>query len=68
MLTDKQKETISTLKTAYKQINSETNCVGVFLDVNSIISEHQKGNSMIDEISLHNEALGNYQGIVNDTL
>tara|TARA_B110001469_G_C9528961_1_gene263040 strand:+ start:257 stop:769 length:513 start_codon:yes stop_codon:yes gene_type:complete len=57
MLTDKQKETISILKTAYKQINSETNCVGVFLDVNSIISEHQKGKSMIDEISLHNKAI-----------
>jgi hypothetical protein len=57
MLTDKQKETISTLKTAYKQINSETNCVGVFLDVNSIISEHQKGMSRIDEISLHNQAI-----------
>ena len=61
MLTDKQKETISILKTAYKQINSETNCIGVFLDVNSIISEHQKGKSMIDEISLHNKAIKSSQ-------
>ena len=56
-MTDKQKQTISTLKKAYEQINSETNCVGVFLDINTILSEHQKGKSMIDEIILHNEAI-----------
>ncbi len=67
MLTDKQRETISILKNAYKKINSETNCVGVFLDVNSIISQHQKGKNMIDEIHLHNKAVkSTYRDILED--
>lgn len=57
MLTSKQKETISTLKAAYKKINSDINYAGVFLDVDSIISENQKGKSLINEISLHNKAI-----------
>tara|TARA_B110001452_G_scaffold227401_1_gene202279 strand:- start:7928 stop:8440 length:513 start_codon:yes stop_codon:yes gene_type:complete len=67
MLTSKQKETISILKNAYKKINSETNCVGVFLDVNSIISEHQKGNNAIAELHLHNKAIkSTYRDILED--
>ena len=56
-MTDKQKHTISTLKKAYKEINSGEKEVGVFLDINTILSEHQKGKSMIAEIILHNEAI-----------
>jgi hypothetical protein len=67
MLTDKQKETISILKNAYKQINSETNCVGVFLDIDSIISEHQKGKNAIAELRLHNKAVkSTYRDILED--
>ena len=67
MLTDKQKETISILKTAYKQINSETNGVGVFLDINSIIGENQKGKNLISEIQLHNKAIkSTYQETLQD--
>ena len=67
MLTSKQKETISILKNAYKKINSETNCVGVFLDIDSIISEHQKGKNAIAELNLHNKAIrSSYRDILED--
>jgi|TARA_R110000787_G_scaffold218911_5_gene327622 hypothetical protein len=67
MLTSKQKETISILKNAYKKINSETNCVGVFLDIDSIISEHQKGKNAIAELNLHNKAIkSTYRDILED--
>ena len=67
MLTSKQKETISILKDAYKKINSETNCVGAFLDVNSIVSEHQKGKNAIAELNLHNKSVkSTYRDIIED--
>ena len=56
-MTDKQKHTISTLKKAYKEINSEEKEVGVFLDINTILSKNKKGRDLIKEINLHNDAI-----------
>jgi hypothetical protein len=56
-MTDKQKHTISTLKKAYKEINSGEKEVGVFLDINTILSSNQNGRDLIKEINLHNDAI-----------
>ena len=56
-MTDKQKHTISTLKKAYKEINSKEKEVGVFLDINTILSKNKEGRDLIKEINLHNDAI-----------
>ena len=57
MITKSQKETLSTLKNTYKQINSRNMGNGVIIDVGSIINKNEEGKKLITELRISREAM-----------